>query len=257
MRIYLGLDDTDTVGADRGTGKLARWFKNQMPDDCRISGVLRQQLLVHENIPYTSHNSAACVIIDVPDASFFEIIINRATQHVAEFYLEGSDPGICAAFEGDPALSDLMNFGRACTRKVLSQKDALYAARQAHLSGHGGTNDGIIGAAAAVGLTATGWCGRFIEFGQLRKMPDIIAVKDLNAIGIKVVSLDRDASVPKPEELVITNHWVRPRLLGWEPVLLVGEKGKGIWQNIGKKRQKNRHHSADVSHLNRATIGQY
>jgi tRNA(Ile2) C34 agmatinyltransferase TiaS len=194
MRIYLGFDDTDTVDADRGTGKLARWFKDQIPDSCQMSGVLRQQLLVHESIPYTSHNSAACVVIDAPEACFLKIIIDSAAQHVTQYYLEGSDPGICVAFEGDSALSGLINFGRECTRKVLTQKDALDVARQFHLSGHGGTNDGIIGAAAAVGLTASGWCGRFIELGQLRKMPDIISVKDLESLGVKVVSLDRDAS---------------------------------------------------------------
>jgi hypothetical protein len=255
MRIYLGFDDTDTEDADRGTGKLARWFENQLPDDCRMSGVLRQQLLVHENIPYTSHNSAACVVIDVPDASFFDIIIDRASQHIQQYYLEGSDPGICAAIDGDSALGDLMQFGRECTQKVLTQKDALSAARQVHLSGHGGTNDGIIGAAAAVGLTATGWSGRFIERDGLRKIPAIISVKNLNALGVRVVSLDRDASVPKSEDLVITKNWVRPRLLGWEPVLMVRERGKGTWENIGEKRQKNKYSSAEVSDLNRATLG--
>jgi hypothetical protein len=240
MRIYLGFDDTDTEAADRGTGKLARWFENQLPDNCRMAGVLRQQLLVHESISYTSHNSAACVVIEVPDASLFEILVDRAAQHVAQFYLEGSDPGICAAIDGDSVLSELMQFGRECTQKVLTQKDALSAARQVHLSGHGGTNDGIIGAAAAVGLTATGWCGRFIELNRLRKIPDIISVKDLGTLGVKVVSLDRDASVPKSEDLVITKNWVRPRLLGWEPVLMVREKGKGTWENIGEKRQKNK-----------------
>ncbi len=254
MRIYLGFDDTDTEDADRGTGKLARWFESQMPDNCRVAGVLRQQLLVHASIPYTSHNSAACVLVDVPDASLFGSIIERATQHVEQFYLAGSDPGICAAFEGDAALGDLMNFGRDCTRKVLTQKDALYAARQVHLSGHGGTNDGIIGAAAAVGLTATGWCGRFIELDRLRKIPDIISVRDLEALGIKVVSLDRDASVPKPEERVITKNWVRPRLLGREPVLMVVEKGKGIWENIGEKRHKIKHGIAADSKKNRVSL---
>jgi len=254
MRIYLGFDDTDTEDADRGTGKLARWFENQLPDDCRMSGVLRQQLLVHEDIPYTSHNSAACVVIDAPDATFFDIIIDRASQHVQQYYLEGSDPGICAAIDGDSALSELMQFGRECTQKVLTQKDALYAARQVHLSGHGGTNDGIIGAAAAVGLTATGWSGRFIERDGLRKIPAIISVRDIDTLGIKVVSLDRDASVPKPEEMIITKNWVRPRLLGREPVLIVVEKGKGTWENIGEKRPNKKHHTADVSEKNRACV---
>ena len=34
MRVYVGFDDTDTVDADRGTGKLARWFEQELPEGC-------------------------------------------------------------------------------------------------------------------------------------------------------------------------------------------------------------------------------
>ena len=238
MIIYLGLDDTDTADSDRGTGKLARWFEDVMPVECRLVGVVRQQLLVDDSIPYTSHNSAACLVIDAPEPPFLEIIIELAAQHVATYFLEGSDPGICAVVEGDSALNALTAFGHDCTCKVMSQKEVLQAACSIHLSGHGGTNDGIIGAAAAVGLTAAGWYGRFIEFGRLRELPDFMTVDQLEALGIRVISMDRDASPPKPDELVITNSWVRPRLLGQKPVLPVASIGKGIWQNIGKKRQR-------------------
>ncbi len=238
MRIYLGIDDTDTDDADRGTGKLMRWFEDKLPVGCRMTGVLRQQLLVHASIPYTSHNSAACMVIDASDNSIFEVIIERAVLHVKQFYIEGSDPGICVACEGDFALDELMNFGLDCTRKVLTQGDALQAARKVHVSGHGGTNDGIIGAVAAVGLTATGWSGRFIEMGRLRKIPETTSVKHLQGLGIQVVSLDRDAMIPQPEEVVLAKNWVRPRLLGGQPVLMVRKKGKGTWENIGEKRRK-------------------
>ena len=131
----------------------------------------------------------------------------------------------------------------------MSQKKALRAARAIHLSGHGGTNDGIIGATAAVGLTAAGWYGRFIEFGRLRELPDSMTVKELEALGILVVSLDRDASLPKPDEVVITNGWVRPRLLGQKPVLPVTSIGKGVWKNIGKKRHRKKTVSASSTFL--------
>jgi hypothetical protein len=242
MKIYLGFDDTDTLDSDRGTGKLARWFENEIPAGCRCLGVVRQQLLADDSIPYTSHNSAACLIIEVPDTSFLEILVELAVRHVKKYFLEGSDPGICAVFEKDRTLDRLTAFGLECTCKIRSQKDALHAARSIHLSGHGGTNDGIIGAAAAVGLTAAGWYGRFIEFGRLRKLPDLMTVNQLEEIGIRVFSLDRDASVPKPDEVVITHRWVRPRMLGKKPVLPVASAGKGIWENIGKKR--GRKHSA-------------
>ena len=67
MRIYIGFDDTDNINANRGTGKLARWFEKELPEGCHMWGVLRQQLLVHDDIPFTSHNSSACVVVDMPD----------------------------------------------------------------------------------------------------------------------------------------------------------------------------------------------
>ncbi len=86
-----------------------------------------------------------------------------------------------------------ISFGLACTNRIVTQKDAMKAVNGAHLSGHGGTNDGIIGAAAAVGLTTYGWSGRFIEFGGLRDFPPVLSVGTLEEAGIGVISLDRDA----------------------------------------------------------------
>ena len=55
-RLYIAFDDTDTLDADRGTGKVGRWFEDELPDGCRLWAVIRQQLLVHPDVPYTSHN---------------------------------------------------------------------------------------------------------------------------------------------------------------------------------------------------------
>jgi hypothetical protein len=142
------------------------------------------------------------------------------------------------AADSDASIGSLVDFGHFCARAVATQKQALAAAGKAHLSGHGGTNDGIIGAAAAVGLTVSGWSGRYIEFGDLRGLPDEVAVSELNNLGIKVVSLERDAALPAPDDRVVTNGWLRPRLLGYSPVLLVNPLEKGRWQNIYRKRSK-------------------
>jgi hypothetical protein len=238
MLVFVGFDDTDTRDSDRGTGKLARWFEQELPDDCRLKGVVRQQLLVDAGIPYTSHNSSACVIVDTPDASLLDCIVKRAVEHVERYFLAGSDPGICVACEGDPSLSPMVEFGLACTRRIVTQKEALRVASNVHLSGHGGTNDGIIGAAAAVGLTASGRCGRFIEFGRLRDFSDTIRVSALEEKNIQVIAIDRDARVPRPEDFVLTNGWIRPRLLGHQAILMVRSKGEGVWENIAQKKHK-------------------
>ena len=128
-----------------------------------------------------------------------------------------------------------MAFGKACTERIMSQKEALHASAGIHLSGHGGTHDGIIGAAAGVGLTATGWCGRFIEYGKLRKHPDRITVSALETQGIRVVSLDRNAVIPSPDDMVYTKGWLRPRLLGSSVILPVLPKGDNLWESMGEK----------------------
>ena len=236
MRVYVGFDDTDNITADRGTGKLARWFENELPEGCLAEAVVRQQLLINDKIPYTSHNSSACVIVNASDHSHVDVLTARAVEHLMRHSLEGSDPGLCVAWEGAPALAQLIVFGRACTLRVVTQKDAIEAASNFHLSGHGGTNDGIIGAAAAVGLTASGWSGRLIEYGRLRDLPDPIRVSELEEANIIVVSTDRDAKLPAPEDLVYTKGWLRPRLWGARAVLLVAPKSEGVWESVGKKR---------------------
>jgi len=236
VRVYIGFDDTDVLNSDIGTGKLARRYGKLIPEACRVWGVVRQQLLVDPAIPYTSHNSSACVIVDCPDRSYLEALKSTAIAHIETVSLPGSDPGLCLACADDPALPALESFGLLCTDRIVSQQDAIVAVEHAHLSGHGGTNDGIIGAAAAVGLTASGWSGRFIEYANLRDFSDRVAVAALHEKGIRVVSLDRDACCPRPEDMVDTKGWLRPRLWGHAVVLPVKPAGPGLWENPGKKR---------------------
>ncbi|PKN23930.1 MAG: hypothetical protein CVU64_23285 [Deltaproteobacteria bacterium HGW-Deltaproteobacteria-21] len=249
IQAYIGFDDTDYLGSDRGTGKLARWFEGELPEGCNLWGVVRQQLLVHEDIPYTSHNSSACVVVEIPDPGFIEELVSSAARHLERHALEGSDPGLCVTYEGDSALPRLIAFSRRCTSQVVSQGDALEATRHMHLSGHGGTNDGIIGAAAAVGLTAHGWSGRFIEFGKLRDLPERVRVSELERHHILAVSLDRDGQVPAPEDLVWTKGWLRPRLWGNRPILPVTPMENGVWESLGGKRKKADRHFPSAAAL--------
>jgi hypothetical protein len=238
MRIYVGFDDTDIVGSKRGTGKLARWFEKELPKECAVWGVVRQQLLVDERIPYTSHNSSACVVIDCPDDFSVDLMISRAIAHIESNYISGSDPGLCVCPENHYAIEKLILFGKQCATRIASQKEAMEAAQGIHLSGHGGTNDGIIGAAAGIGLTIYGWSGRFIEYGSLRDFPENVSVEDLGKSGIRVVSIDRDAPMPLESDMVFTSGWLRPRLIGSGPTVLVTSIEKNVWQAVGLKHRK-------------------
>jgi len=239
MKIYIGFDDTDSLDCEYGTGKVARWFSSELAEDCRMWGVVRQQLLVDDAIPYTSHNSSACLVIETSrNGSLLNELADRAAAHLVRHAATGSDPGLCVADEGTPGLAGLMQFGLTCTRRVVTQEDALRACPGIHLSGHGGSNGGIIGAAAAVGLTAAGWYGRFIEFGLLRRLPSELRVDELEAHGIRVMSMDRDAFVPRPIDRVVTKNWARPRLIAGQPVLTVVQQAPGIWEAMGGRRSR-------------------
>lgn len=238
MRIFIGFDDTDSHESAYGTGKVARWFEKELPDDCSLWGVVRQQLLVDVRIPYTSHNSSACAVVEIPDESAMEHLITSATAHLSKHAAEGSDPGLCVCLDNNGTLGDIVNFSIRCTREVVSQADALRAASGHHLSAHGGTGDGIIGAVAAVGLTALGRCGRFIEFGRLRDLPDPVEVSVLEALGIMVVSIDRQAALPSPSDMVHTFGWLRPRLWGGKVLLPVQKDKQDGWICFGRKKIK-------------------
>ncbi len=241
MKLYVGFDDTDTVDADRGTGKLARWFGAKLPDGITLEGVVRQQLPVIPGIPYTSQNSSACLILAAADPDRRPEVIDLAAAHIREHFIEGSDPGLCVVMEGSSGTRDLVAFGREASSRIVTQKDAMKAVNGDHLSGHGGTNDGIIGAAAGVGLTLSGWSGRFIEFNDLRSVPREATVEALEDRGIQVLSVDRNALVPGPGDTVDTRNWLRPRLWGFRPVLPVAADGPGRWRSISGRNKGHRH----------------
>jgi len=240
MKIYVAFDDTDTIDCGRGTGKLARWYEDKLPEGVRLVSIVRQQLLVRDDIPYTSHNSSLVCVVEADDESVIPAIIKSATDHIAEHFVEGSDPGLCVCSEIDPALENLIPFGKRCLVDKVTQADAYTAATGAHLSGHGGTNDGIIGAAAGVGLTHNGMHGRFNEWihngNKLRDIPETTTAGFLRSIGIELISMERSGSSPKNEDTVIHYGWLRPLLFMKKAVLPVLLENPGQWGTAIRKK---------------------
>lgn len=244
MRIFLGFDDTDDHDSPMGTGRLVREFGRCLPDGSTLVGIVRHQLPRLEDIPYTSNNSAACAIIHLGPSTQASDLRDLAVEHLQKHAAPGSDPGLCLASETD-ITGALMDFGKRATGLRLTQKEAMDTARFVELHGLGGTNDGIIGALAAVGLTKHGWCGRFIEFDRLRDLPAEVHVHDLNSMGIAVVSVDRDPLVPLPGDVITDAVWLRPSLWDCRPVLQVTRVEHSVWTPAHTKRKK---HAAPKPH---------
>ena len=110
----------------------------------------RHQLLVDPRIPYTSHNSSACLAI-VSEADVADLA-QAAADFIGEAAALGSDPGLCVG-EASSVREGVVAFGRSAKSEVLTMEEAVKVAHESglHLSGHGGTNGGIIGALAEWG----------------------------------------------------------------------------------------------------------
>ncbi len=113
-------------------------------------GITRHQLFVDEHIPYTSGNSAMCFSA-FGHADNLDAIILFGQEFLENQAASGSDPGLCVAVN-DSRLNKnaLIAFGRTAKQKIVTKQSASDLARQVgvHLSEHGGTGGGIIGALA-------------------------------------------------------------------------------------------------------------
>lgn len=235
VRVLIGIDDTDNQTSP-GTGQLARRLIRQcVQQGCLHAGVTRHQFLVDPRIPYTSHNSGACIAIDAPsglgDVAF-------APDFLAAQAADGSDPGICLAL-ADAVGPEITDFGWRATREVVTMSEAFGAAAHARLDlrALGGTGLGVIGALASVGLRAGGSEGRFLDLPGLRDLARQVRLDDLSALGLGLRF--EGPPPPGPCDRCDTLDWIRPRLERGRPVVVLEwSSNHDAW--IPVDRQKSR-----------------
>ena len=233
--VLIGIDDTDNAES-RGTGYLARQLLAHCAAlGCRPIGVTRHQFLVDPRIPYTSHNSGACLAVETAGGVDS---VRVAFDFVARASAEGSDPGVCiVALEDVPAA--VIEFGRRATAEVLEIAEAmdLAAAAGIELRPLGGTGQGVIGALGSVGLRAGGNDGRFIEWPGLRQLPERVKSAELAEMGI---GLDhRSDRRPGPDDIYETLGWLRPALVSGGPLWSVTwNEERNAWIPVDTKRSR-------------------
>ncbi|MBU6423267.1 MAG: hypothetical protein KGJ98_10630 [Chloroflexota bacterium] len=190
-------------------------------------GITRHQLLVDPRIPYTSHNSSACLALAVAEGSA-DRVVRAAGELLARRAPPGSDPGLCLAAV-ESVSPGIAAFGRDAKREIVTREAAERLARDAgvHLSAHGGTGLGVIGALAAVGLRGGGSDGRFLELGDLRRMRGEVSAGALRASGIARFERDALGVDLTDDEIVRVGDWCRPVLRDGVAVLLLTEVSDG------------------------------
>jgi tRNA(Ile2) C34 agmatinyltransferase TiaS len=231
--IYIGLDDTDN-STSRGTGRLARQIAAELSANYPVVGVTRHQLLVDPRIPYTSHNSSAAILIGHPcdnepaRPELLDDIFERARSLMQSDFQPGSDPGLCIA--ASPVAAHFTAFGKRAQGEVVTQAEArsLAAMYVVRLDGLGGTQDGVIGALAAVGLAACGDDGRYILVGRSRELAGLQTLDTVLALGVAAVcTLD---GAPVQAGPVLADK-LRPARRDGQPVLYV-VWGEDHWQPV-------------------------
>jgi len=166
MIYYMGVDDTDIVGSP-GTNRIVKAFLAKMPASVRCERIIRHQLFFDPRVPYTSQNGSASLtfFLDDPTTVSLGDLTDLMREHLKEHFVEGSDPGLCSA---TTVPEEVVEYGLRCKEELMTQDEAfgLAASLDIHLEGLGGTNDGIIGALAAIGLAATNDDGRIVQVGH-------------------------------------------------------------------------------------------
>ena len=235
--IFIGIDDTDLPGT-RGTGRLARCVAGHL--ECHgvggLRGVTRHQLLVHPSIPFTSHNSAACIALesDEEPTAVFDVCKALIKAHA----IPGSDPGLCIAARSQVS-GEVVDFGRRAQKFVLDLEHAREIAVNEDILAEalGQGRQGIIGAMAAAGLRASGEDGRFIELEGIRQVSGLLSVREIKE-RTGVTSVSKMASLEMAGDCIVdTQDWLRPRLVDHKAVLVVEPHPKlsGHWISIDRR----------------------
>ncbi|MFZ5856707.1 MAG: ABC transporter substrate-binding protein [Chloroflexota bacterium] len=222
MQYFIGLDDTDNHES-RGTGHLARVMAESLAQNFRVHGIVRHQLLEDERVPKTSHNSSATIIFEGDSYPLTELAA-FARKFMLDDFQPGSDPGLCVASE---IPDEIVRYGQRAQREFLHQQEprALAAAHGIHLEGLGGTEGGVIGALASVGLSASGNDGRYVLVGSIRTLSGLQPLDAVLASGI--ASVRTPDGQPVSDGLILADK-LRPARRDGQPILFV-ERDDDHW----------------------------
>jgi len=245
LQILVCIDDTDNIES-RGTGELAEMIRRSMEEKGwgKTQHVTRHQLLLHPDIPYTSHNSSMCFQAEI-EAALLPHVISYAEAFLARECQQEADPGLCVlAVDGltEQAKRTVINFGYKAKKTVLTKAEAYDLANQLeiHLSEHGGTGQGVIGALAGAGLRLSNNDGWFKGDHKVGRQGEAMTVQRLLSFSaIDQVKSVNGACLPENDYVVIGNK-LKTVLLEGKAVILVYPEDLGngdfIWKTCEKKQ---------------------
>lgn len=245
---FVAIDDTDRAeddGRGQGTGAKSRAFARELLEaiDGRKLGITRHQLLVDPAVPYTSHNSSACIVLEtsLEREQAIATMVEVGELYLPEIASQGSDVGFCVA-EQSQISAAVVEWGRRAKVEVLTMDEAHEVAADAaiYLEGLTGEKTGVIGALAAVGLRRSGEDGRFLELGALRGAVGEQPAAVFIAAGVERFLSGGDDIELAPDELIAVGHkHAQPVLLDGRPTLLLDPGSRrGSWRAASRETIK-------------------
>ncbi len=217
--IIVGIDDTDVVGSP-GTNQLARAIVRRLSRIAAGAIACRHQLFFDPRVPYTSGNGSASIQLPHGDEMPRDELIAAVREEMLAFFVEGSDPGLAVA---TAATDDMAAFAARAQTEVVSQHEARTVAERSgcHLEGLGGTQQGIIGALAAVALAAGGNHGRVVHRHGWPWPDQFIGVQPADSIRSRGVDIRTPSGEAFTGDVVDVGKHLRPNLRGGRIVLFV------------------------------------
>jgi len=164
MKYIIAIDDTDNLQS-YSTGVIAELLSQIISTKfgCNCSDILRHQLLLDDRIKYTSHNSSMSFDVN-SDKEILNEIIYTSKDFLEKNHAKEADPGLCIVETSNlNEVEKLIEFGFKAKNTVIQMKEAYELAKKLniHLSAHGGSGEGIIGALAGAGLRLSGNDGKY------------------------------------------------------------------------------------------------
>ena len=225
--IVVGIDDTDMPDT-RGTGKLARIIAADLAADFTVVGVVRHQLWFDPQVPYTAKNSSAALILHAAP-QMRDRIFARVEAVMRPQNEDGSDPGLAvASADISPTIID---WGYRAKRELLQRDEAFALARQHNirLRGLAGTQDGVIGALASIGLTHSSNDGRYIQIGTIRDVTLPCSVERIQQTGIVAIRTRDDRPVTRG---MVHGKNLRPARRNAQAILYVEQVRAGVYHAL-------------------------
>lgn len=238
--VYIGIDDTDVLDGP-GTGRMARGLVQHLESLGlgRHKGVIRHQLLVDPRIPYTSHNSAKCILFETAEP--VARLQQPCIDYMAEHFQTGSDPGLCIC-EDRQFDDEFYSYGATAQTDYIPKSQTISLAEKwgIYLEPLGGTGDGIIGALAGVSLSAGGNDGRYIHLRGIKEVGRVLTVSQIKE-QTGTLSVIDEQGITVPDSATVDNlGWLRPTRIDGQPKLKVrrekGTDGKTVWQPVERKK---------------------